>query len=102
MLRDRRAAGRDRARGRAPDAGESAAGSDAARPRGSRRAIERALSRGGDLAEVYAEERQAFGLTLDDHRVERPQAGFERGASIRVVTGDASWFGHTDGLEGTP
>ena len=62
------------------------------------RAIERALRRGGELAEVYAEERHGFGLTLDDRRVERPQSGLERGASVRVVAGEASYFGHVDGL----
>jgi TldD protein len=62
------------------------------------RAIERALRRGGDLAEVYAEERHGFGLSLDDGRVERPQSGSERGASIRVVSGESSYFGHVDGL----
>jgi TldD protein len=62
------------------------------------RAIERALRRGGDLAEVYAEERHGFGLTLDDERVERPLSGRERGASIRVVAGESSYFGHVDGL----
>ncbi|MEA2352789.1 MAG: TldD protein [Thermoleophilaceae bacterium] len=62
------------------------------------RAIERALARGGDLAEVYAEERHGFGLTLDDSRVERPQSGSERGVSIRLVAGEASYFGHVDGL----
>ncbi|MEA2351100.1 MAG: TldD protein, partial [Thermoleophilaceae bacterium] len=61
-------------------------------------AIERALARGGDLAEVYAEERHGFGLTLDDSRVERPQSGSERGVSIRLVAGEASYFGHVDGL----
>ena len=63
------------------------------------RAIERALRRGGDLAEVYVEERHGFALTLDDGRVEGPQSGSERGASIRVVAGEASYFGHVDGLE---
>jgi len=63
------------------------------------RAIERALRRGGDLAEVYVEERRGFALTLDDGRVEGPQSGSERGASIRVVAGEASYFGHVDGLE---
>jgi TldD protein len=62
------------------------------------RAIERALRRGGDLAEVYVEERHGFGLTLDDRRVERPQSGSERGVSIRVVAGESSYFGHVDGL----
>ncbi|TML75400.1 MAG: TldD/PmbA family protein [Actinobacteria bacterium] len=61
--------------------------------------MERALRRGGDLAEVYVEERHGFALTLDDGRVEGPQSGSERGASIRVVAGEASYFGHVDGLE---
>ena len=63
------------------------------------RAIERALRRGGDLAEVYVEERHGFAVTLDDGRVERPQTGSERGASIRMVAGEASYFGYVDGLE---
>ncbi|HEY2603625.1 MAG TPA: TldD/PmbA family protein [Thermoleophilaceae bacterium] len=57
-----------------------------------------ALRRGGDLAELYVEERSGLGLTLDDHRVERPSSGREIGASIRVVQGDSSYFGHVDGL----
>ncbi len=60
--------------------------------------IERALSRGGDLGELYAEDRRVFSLSLDDGRIERPQGGTERGASVRVVKGDASYFGHVDGL----
>jgi TldD protein len=62
------------------------------------RAIERALSRGGDLGEVYAEDRTAFGVALDDGRVERPQSGSGRGVSVRVVAGDATYFGHVDGI----
>ena len=62
------------------------------------RVIERALRRGGDLAELYAEDRQSFSVSLDDGRVERPGGGTERGASVRVVAGGASWFGHVDGL----
>jgi TldD protein len=44
------------------------------------------------------EERTGLGLTLDDRRVERPQSGREIGASIRVVQGDSTYFGHVDGL----
>jgi TldD protein len=62
------------------------------------RAIERALRHGGELAEVYAEERRGMSLSLDDRRIERPQTGVERGASVRVVAGDATYFGHVDGL----
>ena len=60
--------------------------------------LARALQRGGDLAELYVEERSGLALTLDDGRVERPQGGRELGASIRVVVGDSTYFGHVDGL----
>lgn len=61
-------------------------------------ALGRALARGGDWAELYAEQRTGFAVSLDDSRVERPQAGREIGASIRVVHGEATYFGHVDGL----
>ena len=61
-------------------------------------ALGRALQRGGDWAELYAEERTGFAVSLDDRRVERPQSGREVGASIRVVKGEATYFGHVDGL----
>ena len=62
------------------------------------RVIERALARGGDLGELYVEDRRSFSLSLDDGRVERPLGGSEVGASVRVVRGEASYFGHVDGL----
>jgi TldD protein len=61
------------------------------------RVLERSLSRGGDFAELYAEARHGFSITLDDGRVERPQDGRERGACLRVVLGDSSYYGHVDG-----
>src|SRR3954451_17032065 len=62
------------------------------------RVLERARGHGGDFGEVYAEDRYGFGLGLDDSKLERPQTGSERGASVRVVQGEASYFGHVDGL----
>src|SRR3954469_9174983 len=62
------------------------------------RVLERALAHSGDFGEVYAEDRSGFGLGLDDSKLERPQTGSERGASVRVVQGDATYFGHVDGL----
>jgi TldD protein len=62
------------------------------------RVLERALAHGGDFGEVYAEDRYGFALGLDDSKVERPQTGSERGASVRVVYGEATYFGHVDGL----
>ena len=62
------------------------------------RVLERALARGGDLAELYAEDRRGFALSLDDGRVERPQGGRERGACVRVVQGESTYYGYVDGL----
>ena len=67
-------------------------------PELAREALAKALARGGDFAEVYAEDRRSFALALDDRRLERPQGGAERGAAIRVVAGDSTYFGHVDGL----
>ncbi len=61
--------------------------------------IARALARGGELGELYVEDRRGFAVTLDDGRVEHPRAGAERGASVRVVRGEASYFGHVDGID---
>ena len=62
------------------------------------RVLARALSRGGDFAELYAERRASFSLSLDDRKVESAQTGRELGAGVRVVAGDATYFGHVDGL----
>ena len=62
------------------------------------RVLARALERGGDFAELYAESRHGFGLSLDDGRIEHPQGGRERGACVRVVQGESTYYGHVDGL----
>ncbi|MGI8845533.1 MAG: TldD/PmbA family protein [Thermoleophilaceae bacterium] len=68
-------------------------------PELARQVIARALHHGGDMAEVYAEDRRDFSLALDDGRIERPRSGTERGASVRVVSGRSSYFGYVDGLD---
>jgi TldD protein len=62
------------------------------------RILARALRNGGDLAEVFCEERTGFGLAVDESRVENAQRGGERGAGVRVVDGDTTYFAHVDGL----
>jgi len=59
---------------------------------------ERALRKGGDFAEVFCEERGGLGLAVDESRVERVQRGAERGAGVRVVRGETTYFAHVDGL----
>ena len=62
------------------------------------RVLERALSRGGDFAELFCEDRRGFTLSIDESRVERPQSGSERGAGVRVIDGEETRFAHVDGL----
>jgi TldD protein len=62
------------------------------------RVLARALARGGDLAEIYAERRSGLGMGIDESRVERVQGGAEEGAGVRVVEDGTSYFAHVDGL----
>src|SRR5829696_7305413 len=62
------------------------------------RVLGEALRRGGDLAEVFAEDRRSTGARLEDGRVEELSSGRDRGAGIRVVVGDSVGFAHTADL----
>jgi TldD protein len=62
------------------------------------RVVVRALANGGDFAEVFCEERAGFALAIDESRVERAQRGGERGAGVRVASGETTYFAHVDGL----
>jgi TldD protein len=60
--------------------------------------LARALSHGGDFAEIFCEERGGVSISIDESRVERPQSGSERGAGIRVIEAETTYFAHIDGL----
>ena len=62
------------------------------------RVLASALANGGDLAEVFCEERSSWSAQVDESRVERVQGGGERGAGVRVVEGETTYFAHVDGL----
>ena len=62
------------------------------------RVVDRALRSGGDFAEVFCEERSGLGLAVDESRIERVQRGAERGAGVRVIDGETTYFAHVDGL----
>ena len=57
-----------------------------------------AMSRGGEFAEIFVEDRSTTSATLDQSRVEELTSGRERGAGIRVVVGDTTGFAHTADL----
>ena len=62
------------------------------------RVLSAALSRGGEFAEIFCEDRQTNSAMLDQRRIEELTAGRERGAGIRVVIGDTTGFAHTADL----
>jgi TldD protein len=57
-----------------------------------------ALAKGGDMAEVFAEDSVTASAMLDDRRVEELSSGRSRGAGIRVVAGETTGFAHTSDL----
>ncbi len=62
------------------------------------RVLSEALRHGGDFAELFGEDRSNSSVLLDDGRVEELSSGRERGAGIRVVSGDTTGFAHTADL----
>lgn len=57
-----------------------------------------ALGSGADFAEVFAEDKRSTGAGLDDGRVEQVTSGRDRGAGIRVVSGETTGFAYTADL----
>ncbi len=62
------------------------------------RIVERALANGGEFAELFCEDRAGFSLSIDESRIEGAQRGSDRGAGVRVVSGETTYFAHVDGL----
>lgn len=62
------------------------------------RTLGAALDTGGEFAEVFVEDKRSTAATFDDGRVEELSSGRDRGAGIRVVSGDTTGFAHTADL----
>jgi TldD protein len=63
-----------------------------------KRVLSAALRTSGEFAEVFVEDRRGTGARLDDGRIEEFTAGRERGAGIRVVSGETTGYAHTADL----
>lgn len=57
-----------------------------------------ALAGGGDFAEVFAEDKRSTSAVLDDGRIETMASGRDRGAGVRVISGDTTGYAHTSDL----
>ena len=63
-----------------------------------RRVLSEAAARGGDLAEIFVEDRRSMSLRLDAARVEDVSSGSDAGAGVRVIAGDRSSYAYTNVL----
>ena len=58
--------------------------------------IRRALSRGGDFAEVYAEHRIARSILMEESRFRSAELGISQGAGVRVIAGERTGYAYTE------
>jgi TldD protein len=57
-----------------------------------------ALQTGGDLAEVYVEDRTSLSMRLEESKLENAVRGADRGAGVRVLFGNLAAYAYTDDL----
>ena len=62
------------------------------------RTLSTALRAGGELAEIFVEDKASSNANFDDGKVENLSSGRDRGAGIRVIVGDTTGFAHTADL----
>lgn len=63
-----------------------------------KKVIQAGLGNGGELAELYVEDRATLRLMLDDQKLEDATRGGDRGAGVRVFYGDTAAYAYTDDL----
>jgi TldD protein len=60
------------------------------------RVLRKALERGGDFADVYAENRVSRSILMEESKFKSAVFGASRGAGVRVIAGDKTGFAYTD------
>jgi TldD protein len=63
-----------------------------------KRTISRALSKGGDFADVYFQHKVRDYVAFEDGQVNRAYAEVDLGAGVRVLSGDQTGFAYTEDL----
>src|SRR5215212_6161749 len=61
-------------------------------------ALSCALEHGGDYADLFFEHRQSASLLFEEQAVKRASGGVVQGVGVRVVSGDATGYAHTEDL----
>ena len=63
-----------------------------------RKVLSRALSRGGDHADLYFEHRVSAVMVLDDGRIQEIDRAINLGCGVRVLAGEATGYAYTEDL----
>jgi len=63
-----------------------------------KKVLSQALHSGGDLAEIYVEDRTTLNLRMEDSKIENATRGADRGAGVRVFFGNLVTYAYTDDL----
>jgi TldD protein len=58
--------------------------------------IKKALSKGGDYADVYVEQERPLTIQLEDNKIEKLSSGIDAGIGIRVIFGDKSAYAYSN------
>jgi TldD protein len=58
--------------------------------------IKRALSKGGDYADVYIEQERPLSIQLEDDKIEKLSSGVDSGVGVRVIFGDKSAYAYSN------
>jgi TldD protein len=62
--------------------------------------LKKALSNGGDYADVYVEHDDPVTIQLEDDKIEKLSAGIDAGVGIRVIHGDKTAFAYSNDFSG--
>ncbi|OPY57732.1 MAG: protease TldD [Pelotomaculum sp. PtaU1.Bin035] len=57
-----------------------------------------AMANGGDLADIFIEEKRTTAIGCEAGKIERVQSGVDIGAGIRVLSGDTTAYAYTNDL----
>lgn len=61
-----------------------------------RKVLRKALSTGGDYADVYVEHERPLSIQLEDDKIEKIISGTDAGVGIRVIFGDKSAYAYSN------
>jgi TldD protein len=61
-----------------------------------KKVIERALSKGGDFAEIYFEYRIELAINLSENKIKSLNYGVSPGLGVRVISGSKTGYAYTD------